>query len=198
MGEERLANVLGAFALGLTDELEAATERAAGHAGALPAALVALSDLLAGRTVDDLRRAVGLTHSGAVRVVDRLVADGLAERRRGVDGRTVAVGLTTRGRALAGQARDARLARVLAVLDVLDERERAELAAIADKLVGALVARRLDARSSGVDPPGGWLCRLCDAAACERPEGRCPAALAAAGQATARREEPGRLPRHRR
>lgn len=179
MGDARLANVLGAFALGLVDELEAAVERAVGHTGAGPAALVALSDLLEGRSVDDLRRAVGLTHSGAVRAVDRLVADGLVERRPGVDGRTVALALTPRGAELAGQARQARLAVTSAMLAVLDDRERAALSAMLEKLIGAVVTRRLEGRARGVDPPGGWLCRLCDARACERPQGRCPAAAAA-------------------
>lgn len=180
MADERLANVLGTFALALSDELEAATAQAAGHAGAGPAALVALSDLLGGRSVDDLRRAVGLTHSGGVRVVDRLVDDGLVERRPGPDGRSVALSLTPAGRRLAGQVGDARQAVLRRALDVLDDREQADLGALLDKLVGALVARRLEARAAGAIPPGGWLCRLCDTVACGRPEGRCPAANAAA------------------
>ena len=186
MSGARLANVLGAFALAVSDELEAATAQAAGHTGAGPAALVALSDLLAGRSVDDLRRAVGLTHSGAVRVIDRLVADGLAERRPGADGRSVALALTPAGRRLAGAVRDARRAALARVLDVLDEGERAALATTLDTLVAGVVERRLEARAAGAIPPGGWLCRLCDPVACERPEGNCPAANAAAGA--------GRLP----
>ena len=184
MADDRLANVLGAFALALTDEVEAATAGAAGHTGAGPAALVALSDLLAGRSVDDLRRAVGLTHSGGVRVVDRLVGDGLAERRPGADGRSVALVLTPAGRRLAGQVRDARRQTLERVLDVLDDRERAQLSAILDKVVAGVagvVERRLAARAAGHIPPGGWLCRLCDTVACERSEGRCPTANAAAG-----------------
>lgn len=180
MPDDRLANVLGAFALAVGDELEAATAEAAGHSGAGPAALVALSDLLAGRSVDDLRRAVGLTHSGGVRVVDRLVGDGLAERRPGPDGRSVALALTPAGRRLAGEVRDARRAALQRVLDVLDDREAAQLGDILDRLVAGVVGRRLEARRAGAVPPGGWLCRLCDPVACQRPEGRCPAAAAAA------------------
>ena len=170
MADDRLANVLGAFALAVVDGLDVATERAA---------LVALCDLLEGRSVDDLRRAVGLTHSGGVRVVDRLVAGGLVERRRGADGRAVALHLTEEGRRQAGQARHARLATLHDVLSVLDDREQAQLAAILDKLVAAMVGRRLEARAAGAPPTGGWLCRLCDPVACERAEGHCPALNAA-------------------
>ena len=174
MADERLANVLGAFVLALADDIEAATVAAAGHTGAGPAALVALTELLAGRSVDDLRRAVGITHSGGVRLVDRLVGDGLAERRPGADGRSVALGLTAKGRRLAEQIRDARRSTVAGVLSALGEEERGQLTAILDKLVAAEVARRLRER-----PANGWMCRLCDPVACERSEGRCPAATAA-------------------
>jgi MarR family transcriptional repressor of emrRAB len=172
VADEHLGNVLGAFALALADEIDDGTGRAA---------LVSLSDLLAGRSVDDLRRAVGLTHSGGVRLVDRLVGDGLVERRPGADGRSVALSLTQRGRRAASGALGERRSSIDAVLAALDDRERAQLTTILDKLVGAVVVGRLAARAAGVSPPGGWLCRLCDPVACERAAGRCPAATAAAG-----------------
>ena len=50
------------------------------------AALVALSGWLAGTTVDGLARVLRLTHSGAVRLADRLERDGLVERRPGRTG----------------------------------------------------------------------------------------------------------------
>ena len=168
--DHRLANVLGAFALALVDGMDVATERAA---------LVALSQFLDGRSIHDLRRVVGLTHSGAVRLVDRLVAAGLVERRRGADGRSVALVLTAEGRRQARGAREARLATLDDVLAALDDQERQALAGILDKLVGAVVSHRLEARAAGVDPRGGWMCRLCDLVACERDDGSCPVANAA-------------------
>jgi DNA-binding MarR family transcriptional regulator len=179
--DDHLANVTGALVRGLADHIESATETASGHVGAAPAALVALTELLDHRSVDDLRHAVDLTHSGAVRLVDRLVDDGLAERRPGPDRRSVALALTPRGRRLAVRTSEARRAAVADVLEVLDARERDQLAAIADKLVRAVVDQRLAARRAGDDPAGGWLCRLCDPTACGRSEGRCPAASAATG-----------------
>lgn len=174
-GDERLANIFGALVLALSDQVAAATEATSGHAGAAPAALVALTDLLGGRSVDDLRHAVDLTHSGGVRLVDRLVTDGLAERRPGPDGRSVALGLTPRGRRLAQRTRAARRNALADVLDALEPGERTQLTAIVEKLVGTVVTQRLEARAAGEDPPGGWLCRLCDPEACERADGHCPA-----------------------
>jgi DNA-binding MarR family transcriptional regulator len=177
--DAHLANVLGALATALDDAVTAAIESATGLTGAAPAALIALHDLLAGRSVDDLRQAVDLTHSGAVRLVDRLVADGLATRRPGVDGRSLAVVLTARGRRVARAAVDARAVVLHEALAVLDRAERAQLTTLVEQLVTGVVHRRLSARAAGEGPAGGWLCRQCDPAACGRPEGHCPAATAA-------------------
>ncbi len=177
--DRRLTNLVGALAVALADAVDAATREASAHTGAAPAALTSLLDLLDGRSVDDLRQAVDLTHSGGVRLVDRLVADGLAERRPGRDARSVSVVLTAAGRRLARGTQTARLDALAEVLGTLDARERAQLTAIAEKLIGAVVDQRLDARAAGAVPPGGWLCRLCDPVACGRPDGSCPAAIAA-------------------
>ncbi len=177
--DERLVNIVGALALALSDAIESETSAAAGHTGATPAALVSLLDLLAGRSVDDLRHAVDLTHSGGVRLLDRLVSEGLAERRPGADARSIAVVLTARGRRLARHAREARQATLAEVLGVLDDHDREQLTRITERLIGAVVARRLEARATGHDPVGGWLCRLCDPGACGRPDGACPAASTA-------------------
>src|SRR5689334_6381212 len=174
--DDHLANVLGALATALDDAVTAAVADATGLTGAAPAALIALHDLLAGRSVDDLRRAVDLTHSGAVRLVDRLVADGLATRRPGPDARSLAVVLTARGHRVARAAVDARAAVLRDAFDDLDRRERRRLESLVERLVTGVVRRRLADRRAGHDPAGGWLCRQCDPMACGRPDGRCPAA----------------------
>ena len=92
--DPRLINVLAALALALADGIRDATEAAAGMTGAAPSALVALHQFLAGRTTEDLAQATGLTHSGAVRLIDRLVDAGLVERRPGRDGRSLSIVLT--------------------------------------------------------------------------------------------------------
>src|SRR4051794_41880753 len=89
--EERRANMLGAFALALADRLRAETEAAVGHSGAAAAALVTIVQF-PGRTVEFLRRAVGLSHPAAVRVVDRLLERRLLRRRPAGPGAAGAVG----------------------------------------------------------------------------------------------------------
>ena len=108
-------NVVGALVVALGDRMTAAVEAATGASSSFPAALIALHEFAGGRRLDVLAGALRVSHSRAVRVVDRLEADGLAVRRADpADGRAVLVGLTAAGRA---QARRALAARAAAVED---------------------------------------------------------------------------------
>src|SRR3954451_16335373 len=130
-----VANRLGAVALTLSDAIRDATEAATGMAGGLPAALVSLSEWADGRSVDVLAEAMRVSHSRAVRVVDRLEAAGLARRESDPsDGRRALVRLEPGRRALGGTALEARahaLRSVVAQLDAADVRDL-------ERLLGAL------------------------------------------------------------
>jgi len=106
----RAANVLGALSLAIADHMRQVVDDAAGARSSAPAALAALDGFLDGGSIDQLRDVVGLTSSGAVRLVDRLEHDGYVERGRGVDGRSVALHLTAEGRTVAAAVRRARTA----------------------------------------------------------------------------------------
>jgi MarR family transcriptional regulator, negative regulator of the multidrug operon emrRAB len=168
--DDRAANLLGSLSLALSDRVRTETERAAGHTGAGPAGLAALSTYLAGRPIDQLGRSVGLTHSAAVRLVDRLEESGLVERRRGVDGRSVSVVMTAAGRRVGREILDARHRALVEVLEVLSPSERRALARVCEKLLGGLTASRDDARR---------ICRLCDPDVCGHYDDRCPVTRAA-------------------
>jgi MarR family transcriptional repressor of emrRAB len=166
----RQANLLGAVSLAVTDRVRAGAEQATGQGGSAPAALISLAGYLDGGPIDSLRGPLGLTHSAAVRLVDRLVAAGLVRRREGRDRRSVAVALTPAGREAAERATRARAEAVEAALGALDPAERADLARLNEKLLAALTDGRATA---------GRICRLCDADACGHYEGRCPVTRAA-------------------
>jgi MarR family transcriptional regulator, negative regulator of the multidrug operon emrRAB len=168
--DARTANLLGSLSLAVADRLRAATEGAAGHAGSGPAALAALSTYLEGEPIDALGRSLGLTHSAAVRLVDRLEESGLVERRRGVDGRSVSVVMTATGHRAGREILDARQRALGEVLEGLSPAEHRTLAGVCEKLLGGLTASRADARR---------ICRLCDPDACGHPDGRCPVTRAA-------------------
>jgi DNA-binding MarR family transcriptional regulator len=144
----------------------AATGLASGSAAT---ALSALHHFLDAPSIDLLRQVLGLTPSGAVRLVDRLEEAGQVRRTPGADGRTVALVLTAKGRRAAAAVSGARAKVLAGALGDLSERDRAVL----DRLVGRLLVGQL--RGPGAT---GWICRLCDTSACGRAEGRCPLANA--------------------
>lgn len=178
--DSRLVNLLGAVAVGLTDAAVGDVAANAELDHTATAALVALLDFAGSESVQRLSQLVGLSHSGSVRLVNRLADAGLVERRPGADARTLAVRLTRRGRAVARRIRARRHAAIAATLNGLTQRERQQLAANCEVLVTNLASARLAQRAAGERPSGGALCRMCDPQACQRADGRCPAAQVAA------------------
>jgi MarR family transcriptional repressor of emrRAB len=166
-----VGNRLGAVALTLSDRVREATEAATGMAGGLPAALVSLREWADGSSVDVLAGALRVSHSRAVRVVDRLEAAGLARRESDPsDGRRARVRLEPAGRELAERALEAR-ARVLG--QVVGELDAADLPELERLLSALLAATTVDFRAAMTT------CRLCDAHACGHFEGTCPVTRAA-------------------
>ena len=157
--ERRTSNLLGALALALADEMQAVAAAVAGHGASGPAALVLLADLAGGATVEEQRRALGLTHSGTVRLVDRLVGAGLVERRVGADARSLSLHLTPGGGRTARRVITARDGVLERALIPLEPRQRVLFEGLLEQLV------------AGLEEPRRRICRLCDVPAC----GRCPA-----------------------
>jgi DNA-binding MarR family transcriptional regulator len=170
---DREANVLGALALVITDQTAQAVAVAAGQSVSAAAALSALHHFLDRPTLDQLRKVLGLTASGAVRLVDRLAGAGLVTRGPGGDGRSRSVILTEEGQRAAERIAAARAAVLTSALDELSPAERQTLHSLMSQVMARLV-RGKDA--------GAWICRLCDLGACGRAAGRCPAANAAAAR----------------
>jgi DNA-binding MarR family transcriptional regulator len=166
----RTGNLLGALSLAVADRTTAAAGDALGQSESAAAALSALHHFLDDPSLDLLGRVLGLTPSGAVRLVDRLQEAGYVRRRPGRDGRSVSVRLTASGRRAAERVSAAR-AEVLedALLD-LAPGERQAL----DKLLSRVLVGLI--REPGATR---WTCRQCDTTACGRHAGRCPVANAA-------------------
>ena len=173
----RDGNVLGALSLVVADQMSDAVAAAADQSLTAAAALSALEQFADGCSVDRLRRVLGLTSSGTVRLVDRLVAAGDVRRREGPDGRTTSIELTAAGRRAARRVTAARGGVLEDAQGDLSPAERADLGRLAARVLENAVRRKL-AREAAESTR--WICRLCDMHACERAEGRCPAANAAA------------------
>ena len=127
------------MALGVTDRTGDAVAAASEHPQTAAAALSALHQFLDGPTIDRLAQVVGLTQSGAVRLVDRLERDGYVRRGPGPDGRTTSVILTPSGRRAAEHVEALRRRVLEEALDPLTVAERQTLADLMGRvLVGMM------------------------------------------------------------
>ena len=172
---QHAANALGALSLVVADRMSAAVDAVAALGPSAPSALVALHEFLDGGSVTQFSSVLGLTHSGTVRLVDRLGAEGLVERVGAQDGRAVSLVLTRSGHRMAARMLQARQASLMGALSDLSSDEVDGLAAALDSMLTAVTLTRGEERSARTnDRPEPWLCRLCDFAACGRSDGNCP------------------------
>lgn len=153
MDDSPLPNKLAALALAITDATLAQTDDLAPTA---VAALITIRDQEP-FSIGDIARIVGLTHSAAVRLVDRLEKDWLVRRQRRV-GREVMVEITSRGRRRAQQLQEARLGAVSAFLTSLDPDDLATMSHLVDKMLHVHCGET-------VDPD--QFCRMCRRGGCD-------------------------------
>jgi MarR family transcriptional repressor of emrRAB len=164
----RILNMLGALAVALADLITAGAEAASNLHASDASALVLVSNH-PGESFDTIRRALGLTHSGAVRLVDRLEGVRLVERHRhDSDARAVALWATPAGVRTASAILAAR-AQLLEL--VLARTSKPDKKAIAQFLENAL-AELTNGRDRALS-----ICRFCSEGVC-RPLG-CPVEQAA-------------------
>lgn len=164
-----LLNLMGALALALTDEMRTATEAKSALAAGAPSALTTIT-AFPGKSLDALRRILGLTPSGAGRLVDRLVEAGLVERRPGPsDQRFIALYPTKRGTKVADRILASRRATLSRTLSSLTSRERTSLEQILYKMLYAMASDRKEDHEQ--------ICRLCEISVC--PQDICPVETAA-------------------
>lgn len=153
---DRTANLLGTVALAVAERINQAAREIVSHSGETPAALVVIGYGLSPSN-DELRRVLGLSHPGTVRLVDRLVADGLVERGKGRDKRAVALHLTDKGFAARKALLAGRLSVIRPLLLPLESSERKDLAGLLSKLLTSMQPNDLERCR---------LCRLCDDSIC--------------------------------
>lgn len=153
---ERTANLLGVVGLAIADKIEEMARDVLSHAGETPAALVVIGYGF-GPSNEQLRRILGLSHPGSTRLIDRLEADGLVERRQGADKRAVALYLTRRGATLREKLIKGRIATIKPMLMPLSESECETLGALLHKMLSSMDTSDQERCS---------LCRLCDDSVC--------------------------------
>ena len=156
MTKEKVENIVGALSLALADDLLRATQS---HAPAsAPSAAIALVGHAPGMTINQLSRALSLSHPGAVRLVDRLVRDNLLNRSRSEsDGRAVALTLTQTGEAMCLHILSSRQSALAHALASLCPSDRETLGRLAETVLRGMLRGEDHAFE---------VCRLCDPSVC--------------------------------
>ena len=154
---DRLINLVGALALGVTDRVRSTIADDLAPGGEGSAALIVLGHA-PGMSIDQLCRVLRLSHPGTVRLVDRLANAGLAVRSVAQhDRRVVALNLTELGKARRKALLDRRQEAVADVLQVVPPADRAVL----ERAVVTMLQAMPDGAVSAMS-----ICRLCDNARC--------------------------------
>jgi MarR family transcriptional regulator, negative regulator of the multidrug operon emrRAB len=158
----RTANLLAAFAGDIAERVEAELKTHPNQTDSSVAALNIMS-FWDGITNAELAKALKLSHTAAVRLVDKLESRGLVEARNGEDRRATYLHLTRAGEKAAQPTLIARCAAVDGYLGVLSAAEQDQLALLLEKLIRPLATDDLAV---------SHFCRLCDFTACSTDQ--CP------------------------
>jgi MarR family transcriptional repressor of emrRAB len=162
MTRQRTANMLAAFAGEVTERVKATLKRHPNQTDSTFAALNIMG-FWEGITNAQLARALKLSHTATVRLVDKLEARGFVESGEGEDKRATHLYLTPTGRKAVQPALVARCAAVDGYLGALTAAEERQFARLLEKLI-----RPLAKDAYGVS----HFCRLCEFIAC--PGDQCP------------------------
>ena len=169
MANPRSCNLLGAFIIAAHDRLMQQVATELPMAGQAAAALVVVRHN-AGRSVDFLSGALMLSHSGCVRLVDKLCEAGLLERRQGADKRVVTLYLTPAGTKRVEEILRARRASLEEIVAPLGAAQLRQLTGLLEPMLARMTT---DEESADV------MCRMCEEKVC--PQGRCPITLSIHG-----------------
>jgi MarR family transcriptional regulator, negative regulator of the multidrug operon emrRAB len=156
MHAARGQNLLGALVTAVNDRMQWQAEDAIGMGGPAPAALVTIGHNY-GESVEFLSGILQMSHSGCVRLVDKLDEQGLIERRPGKDKRSLSLYLTPKGRELKRDVLRARRKALDAVFDLLDGPQKDQLVELMEVMLKGMTYCKNDA---------DVICRLCEEQAC--------------------------------
>ena len=158
----RLENLLGALGVAINDSMDDAFDEACAVGDSAPAALILIHENPDTR-IETLARYLALSHSGTVRLVDRLQQAGWAARETCEDKRAVVLVLTKAGEKVAERLLEGRRKSLGKALSGVNAADRKVLERLLPQMLNNLVTSKTQADHT---------CRYCDSGACER-EG-CP------------------------
>ena len=154
---DRLINLFGALAQGVSDKMRGAISQRF-PAGGETAAALSLIGHEPGLSIDQIGKALRLSHAGAARVVERLVAqDFVLKSQSACDRRVMRVSLTANGETERKALLSLRSTAITVLLAAVAEKDRAALERVAETILASLPRDEVRARTT---------CRFCDEEKC--------------------------------
>ena len=167
MSNARGRNLLGAFVVAVHDKMQRQAEAEIAMGGQAAAALVTIGHNY-GQSVEFLSNVLQLSHSGCVRLADKLHEQELIVRKPGVDRRSVALYLTDAGQERKRDVLRARREALDTVFDTLGDHQQEQLVELMEVMLQSITTSKNDA---------DVICRLCEERVCA--QARCPVTLGA-------------------
>ncbi len=157
--EKYISNLIGAFATSVSTAIESQISELGGRSLSHEAALVAIHNH-PNETIDVLSKVLGLTHSGAVRLINTLEQEGLIARKKSVqDARSVVLCTTQEGSERVAEILSSREAAIVKVLDHFSEEQKQSFTKLLEVAMGNLTDKQSEARR---------ICRLCNEGVCRK------------------------------
>jgi DNA-binding MarR family transcriptional regulator len=158
MKNDYLENILGAFTTALTSNIESEVSNLGGRSLNHETALVAIYNH-PDEGIDKLSKVLGLTHSGAVRLVGTLINEGLLVRRQNPnDARAAVLCVTEAGQQRVQKILQARAQTIESVVASLSDQQKEQLLPIIELALSSITKNETEARR---------ICRLCNEGVCK-------------------------------
>lgn len=162
MESARIKNLLGALSIGISDKIAMATSESLGYSGETAAAIIQIGTMPR-MSIEELSKALKLSHSATVRLVAKLTEAKLIRRVASKDRREARLVLSSRGKTvMTGMLNERR--------QILDNLTR-DLSATDLAQLGCFVETMLH-RIADTQQDAIYVCRYCNEASC--PQDRCP------------------------
>ncbi|WP_025562940.1 MarR family transcriptional regulator [Psychromonas sp. SP041] len=167
--DDYTANLLGAFASMISTRIEQGITDLGGHSLSHETALVTIYNH-PNESIGVLSKVLGLTHSGAVRLINTLEKEQLVQRYKCEnDARAIVLRVTNTGQERAKEVLRVREQVTTQVLNLLTIEQQEVLVPMLESVLGSFTEGQQGARR---------LCRMCNEQVC-RPQG-CPVEIAVA------------------
>lgn len=157
-----MQNLLGALSVGIGGQIQASAAACVGHAGETAAAVVRIGTTPR-ISIEELSTVLDLSHSAAVRLVEKLTSMDLVKRLSGADKREVRLSLTRSGKTILKRIQAERSRILQRLVDGLPSADVQALSRILEVMMGRVASSIEEA---------DHICRYCDEDVC--PQGRCP------------------------